>query len=93
MSHLNEFVNQAIKKYDFSKDHVETNRALVREAIEFYQLKSYEEVEITKEGTNRILHLHSIMDENLLSKIIELAIKSNPPSVEAVYNGRVIRYY
>ncbi len=92
---LNDFVNETVRKLDnYDEENLETLKELVRKAIDFYNLKSREEIETTDLGTLKVLHLHSIIEENLLSKVIELAIKGDfYLSVEAVYEGHIIRYY
>jgi hypothetical protein len=90
---LNDFVNQAVTK-DFKEGDIEAFKDLVRKAVEYFNLKSREEAEVTEAGIVRVLHLASIIEENLLSRIIELSLKSDRPlSVEGVYEGQVIRYY
>lgn len=90
---LNNFVNEAIRN-GFKEDDVEALKDLIRKAVQYYNLKSREEAELTETGIVRVLHLASIIEENLLSKIIELSQKDNcHVSVEEVYEGKVIRYY
>lgn len=90
---LNDFVNEAINN-DFKEDDIEAMKDLVRKAVQYFNLKSREEAELTETGFIRVLHLASIIEENLLSKIIELSLKDDSHlSVEEVYEGKVIRYY
>ncbi|QOY36592.1 DUF6407 family protein [Anaerobacillus isosaccharinicus] len=90
---LNDFVDETIK-YDFKEDDVEAMKDIVRKAVQYFNLKSREEAELIETGFIRVLHLASIIEENLLSKIIELSLKSDSHlSVEEVYEGKVIRKY
>jgi hypothetical protein len=90
---LNDFVNQAVTK-DFKESDNEALKGLVRKAVQYFNLKSREETELTEAGIERVLHLASIIEENLLSRIIELSLKGDCHlRVEGVYEGKVIRYY
>lgn len=66
---------------------------VMRKAIDFYHLKSYEEVE-THLGSVRFLHVHSIIEENMLSKMI-VVIRNGKTDldIEDVYAGHVVREY
>lgn len=90
-----DFVDEKISELDgYNKDNLQSIQELIRYTIDFYHLKSYEEVEETEFKTIKVLHLHSIIEENLLSKIIEISLNGDSSlSVEAVYKGHVIRYY
>lgn len=67
---------------------------VIRKAIDFYHLKTYEEVEETHVGSVRFLHVHSIMEENMLSKIV-VVIRNGETDldIEGVYEGHVVREY
>lgn len=94
MYSLTRFVSEAQKEAGFDCKQTECLQNLIKKAIEFYNLASYELVEITEAGTTRILYLHSIAEENLLTKIIEIAKTiETSTTVEAVYHGHVIRNY
>ncbi|MFN7249480.1 MAG: DUF6407 family protein [Anaerobacillus sp.] len=92
---LNDFVNEAITNTnEFKEDDIEALKDLVRKAVQYFNLKSREEAELTEVGIVRVLHLASIIEENLLSKVVELSLKGGQHlSVEGVYEGQVIRYY
>ncbi|OZM56908.1 hypothetical protein CIB95_09055 [Lottiidibacillus patelloidae] len=79
---------------NFDNENMDCIKQVVKEAIACYKLKSYEEIEETKSGAVKILHIHSMAEENLLSKVVQSAIKGdNTYNVEAVYEGRVVREY
>lgn len=91
---LNDFVNEAVINDFKEEDDIEALKDLVRKAVQYFNLKSREEVELTEAGIVRVLHLVSIIEENLLSKVVELSLKDGHHlSVEGVYEGQVIRYY
>lgn len=92
---LIDFVTEAMGEIsDFDYRNMECIKKVVRKAIDVYQLNSYEEMEETKLGTIRFLHIHSIIEENLLSKIVEISINSETElNIEGVYEGHVIRDY
>ncbi|MFD1738024.1 DUF6407 family protein [Bacillus salitolerans] len=94
-SNFKDFVKKTTEEMDyFDHNDLDCFKELVTEAIGFYKLKSYEETEDTKAGNMKYLYVHSMAEENLLSKIIELAITSNKSfGVEDVYEGRIIREY
>lgn len=94
-SNLVDFVKKAIgdiSKFDSTNSECITK--VVRRAIDFYRLKSFEEVEENNLGTIRFLHIHSIVEENLLSKIVEISTNNERDiTIESLYDGRVIRGY
>lgn len=94
-SNLQDFVKNTVDGMDnFDEKNLECIKEIVTEAIDFYKLKSYEEVEESQLGKIRFLHIHSIMEENLLSKIAEIAMGiDNGYYIEDVYEGHVIREY
>lgn len=70
------------------------NKKVIRKAIDVYNLKSYEEAEETHFGIIQFLHIHSIMEENILSKIVGVSRNSKTElDIEVVYEGHVIRDY
>lgn len=92
---LKDFVQNTVKAIDhFDKNNMDCIKNVVREAINFYKLNSYEEVEETNEGTRRFLYIHSMMEENLLSKVVELSVGIDRELfLEEVYQSFVIRQY
>jgi hypothetical protein len=83
---------EEISKFDY--DNLECIKRVIRKAIDVYNLKSYEEVEVTQTGVIRFLHIHSMMEENILSKIVEVSRNSETAlDIEGVYEGHVIRDY
>ncbi|MGD6777990.1 DUF6407 family protein [Sutcliffiella horikoshii] len=92
---LNDFVQKTVEALDhFDKNNTDCIKDVVREAINFYKLNSYEEVEETNEGTRRFLYIHSMMEENLLSKVVELSVGIDRDLyLEEVYQSFVIRQY
>ena len=46
----------------FDSENIECTKKVSSKAIEFYHLKSYEEVEEAHLGSVRFLHVHSIME-------------------------------
>ncbi|MCY8098313.1 DUF6407 family protein, partial [Bacillus atrophaeus] len=70
-ANLTDFVTKTIEEMSqFDRENMECLKKIIRKAIDFYHLKSYEEVEETHLGSVRFLHVHSIMEENMLSKMI-----------------------
>lgn len=92
---LPDFVKETIIQLEnFDDGNLECIQEVVRKAIDFYKLKSREEVQETDLGEIRLLHLISVIEENLLSKIIEQSILGdNDLNIEALYKGHIIRYY
>ncbi|MFC4320437.1 DUF6407 family protein [Litchfieldia salsa] len=94
-SNLIDFVNEEKSKINsFDSGNLECIKRIIRKAIDTYHLKSYEEVEETDIGSIRFLYIHSIVEENLLSKIVEeLRNSQEDLNIEGVYEGYVIRTY
>lgn len=94
-SNLKDFVKMTVAGMDnFNEKNLECIKEVVTEAIDFYKLKSYEEVEESRLGKIKFLHINSIMEENLLSKIAEISMGIDQGYyIEDVYEGRVIREY
>jgi hypothetical protein len=94
-SNLTVFVIETIEEINmFDCENMECIKKVIRKAIDFYNLKSYEEVEETHLGSIRFLHIHSIMEENILTKIVEVSRNSKTElDIEGVYEGHVIREY
>ncbi|UHA58627.1 DUF6407 family protein [Metabacillus litoralis] len=94
-TNLTDFVIETIKEIsNFNYENVECIKRVIRKAIDVYHLKSYEEVEETQTGVIRFLHIHSMLEENILSKIVEVSRNSETTlDIEGVYEGHVIRDY
>ncbi|MDR4432810.1 DUF6407 family protein [Bacillus tequilensis] len=94
-SNLTDFVTKTIEEMSpFDRENMECLKKVMRKAIDYYQLKSYEEVEKTDLESVRFLHIHSMMEENMLSKmIVVLRNGKTDLDIEGVYEGHVIREY
>lgn len=69
-------------------------RGIIRKAIKFYRLKSYEEAEQTDTSIIYILHIDSMIEENVLTKVVELVVSPGTDrGIEFVYDGKVYRHY
>ena len=88
---LEEFVNGKLtEKEEVESHHIKFIQDVIRSAIDFYNLHSYEEVE----GADCFLYIYSMAEENLLGKIIELCHDGKEElSLEEVYKGQIIRKY
>jgi len=79
---------------NFDGENIEDIKKVIRNALEFYNLHSYEEFETTELGSIRFLHVHSMIEENLLSKIVEIAMNGEGDlNIEGLYKGHIIRNY
>ncbi|MCM3405379.1 MULTISPECIES: DUF6407 family protein [Bacillaceae] len=94
-SNLTDFVIETIEDISmFDYKDLECIKRVIRKAIDVYNLKSYEELEETQSGVIRFLYIHSMMEENILSKIVEITRNSEIElDIEGVYEGHVIRDY
>ncbi|MED1121092.1 DUF6407 family protein [Bacillus atrophaeus] len=94
-ANLTDFVTKTIEEMSqFDRENMECLKKIIRKAIDFYHLKSYEEVEETHLGSVRFLHVHSIMEENMLSKMIVVSRYCKTDlDIEGVYEGHVVREY
>ncbi|ARK29782.1 DUF6407 family protein [Halalkalibacter krulwichiae] len=94
-THLQAFVVDAKRQIKgFDEQNVECIREIVRKSMAFYQMKSYEEVEETQFGRVHSLHLHSMMEENVLAKVVKLAMNQEEGlSLEELYNSHISRHY
>ncbi|TYS09400.1 hypothetical protein FZC70_09775 [Bacillus subtilis] len=94
-TNITDFVTKTIEEMSsFDRDNRECMKKVIRNAIDFYHLKSYEEVEETHLGSVRFLHVHSMMEENMLSKmIVVLRNGKTDVDIEGVYEGHVVREY
>ncbi len=94
-TNITDFVYTTIEEMcNFDYENLECIKKVIRKAIDVYNLKSFEEVEETQSGAIRFLYLRSMMEENLLSKIVEVTRNSKTElDIEGVYEGHVIRDY
>lgn len=94
-ANLTDFVTKTIEEMNsFDRENMECIKKLIRKAIDFYHLESYEEVEETHSGNVRFLHVHSMMEENMLSKMIVVTRNGKTDlDIEGVYEGYVVREY
>ncbi|MEC1291535.1 DUF6407 family protein [Bacillus mojavensis] len=94
-ANLTDFVTKTIEEMSsFDRDNMECIKKVIRKAIDSHHLKSYEEVEETHLGSVRFLHIHSMMEENMLSKmIVVLRNGKTDLDIEGVYEGHVVREY
>ncbi|MEC0279830.1 DUF6407 family protein [Bacillus halotolerans] len=92
---ITDFVTKTIEEMSsFDRENMECMKKVIRKAIHFYHLKSYEEVEETHLGSVRFLHVHSMMEENMLSKIVAVTRNGTTDlDIEGVYEGFVVREY
>ncbi|KUP38127.1 hypothetical protein AU387_00195 [Bacillus halotolerans] len=92
---ITDFVTKTIEEMTlFDRENMECMKKVIRKAIHFYHLKSYEEVEETHLGSVRFLHVHSMMEENMLSKIVAVTRNGTTDlDIEGVYEGHVVREY
>ncbi|MBV5124051.1 DUF6407 family protein [Bacillus halotolerans] len=94
-ANITDFVTKTIEEMTlFDRENMECMKKVIRKAIHFYHLKSYEEVEETHLGSVRFLHVHSMMEENMLSKIVAVTRNGTTDlDIEGVYEGFVVREY
>ncbi|MDP4525734.1 DUF6407 family protein [Bacillus halotolerans] len=94
-ANITDFVTKTIEEMTlFDRENRECMKKVIRKAIYFYHLKSYEEVEETHLGSVRFLHVHSMMEENMLSKIVAVTRNGTTDlDIEGVYEGYVVREY
>ncbi|UYO32282.1 DUF6407 family protein [Bacillus halotolerans] len=92
---ITDFVTKTIEEMSsFDRENMECMKKVIRKAIHFYHLKSYEEVEETHLGSVRFLYVHSMMEENMLSKIVAVTRNGTTDlDIEGVYEGHVVREY
>ncbi len=84
---LSEFAKEATTNIaQFHPRNTEHLKELIRLAIEQFQMKSVEKVE---QGST-YLYLTSMAEENILSKILELAT-GEEMNLEDIYNSQIIR--
>lgn len=85
-----QFVQEAVqKKVNFDSSNMEDIKTIIRLAFKYYELKTYEEDE-----TGTII-IASMIEENILSKIANLASGNHNDGIdiEYVYEGNVVRNY
>lgn len=89
------FVSETIEHTKgFDPTDRECIRGIIRKAIDFYKLGSYEEIEKTDKGNIHTIHIDSMIEENLLSKVVEHSMfPETDIDIEVVYNGKVYRHY
>ncbi|MCY7917429.1 DUF6407 family protein [Bacillus vallismortis] len=94
-SNVTDFVTKTIEEMSpFDRENMECMKKIIRKAIDYYHLRSYEEVEETHLGSIRFLHIHSMMEENMLSKMVVVTRNGKTDLViEDVYEGYVVREY
>lgn len=80
---------QAIDHFDASNHY--HLRDIVRKAIDYYQLKSFVQVEIIGNRRIETLHLASIVEENMLLKLAEIAGNMDESSLEIIYDSCIVR--
>lgn len=92
---IKDFIDETINNSEkFDQNDLNCIKKVIRKTISFYGFKSYEEVEKTENGTVSLIHLDSIVEENLLTKVVEHATSDKEGStIESVYEGKVIRNY
>lgn len=89
------FVQESIHHIKgFDSTNSEDIKEVIRLAINHYGFKTEEKVETTEVGKIEVIHLASIVEENMLSKIAELACgHEEETSIEVIYKGYVVRNY
>ncbi|WP_456275345.1 DUF6407 family protein [Bacillus sp. AK128] len=90
-----EFISQYSKKFkNIDPSNLDLIKELVNLAIDSFKLKSFVEVEVVNNQENSFLYVHSMAEENSLSKIVQLAIGDGSDlSIEEVFRGQIIRQY
>ncbi|MEB1809300.1 MAG: DUF6407 family protein [Bacillaceae bacterium] len=91
--HIDQFVRETTSRMtEFNVKNNDHLKKVIREALAYYEMKSHEEVEETEQGTIEYLYIHSMIEENLLSKVITQTINDDfDHSIEEIYQGYVIR--
>ncbi len=94
-TNLTDFITRTIEEMSpFDRENKECLKTVMRKAIDFYHFTSYEEVEKNHFGSVRFLHIHSMIEENMLSKmIVVLRNGKTDLDIEGVYEGHVIKEY
>ncbi|KUP08933.1 hypothetical protein Q75_01915 [Bacillus coahuilensis p1.1.43] len=93
---LHDFVKErltAIPLDENNRNEMESFQQMIRDAIDYYGLNSYEEVEVMRSKKVHFIYIHSIIEETLLSKVAQIALSDEHANIENVYAGRVIREY
>ena len=83
-----QFVEDA-KSGDLYSHSLNQIQDLVQSAIDYYDLKSFIQLNIAEE--KKVLHIVSMAEENILTKIVQIAIGNEDITVEFVFEGYVIR--
>ncbi|MCY7894809.1 DUF6407 family protein [Bacillus vallismortis] len=94
-SNVTDFVTKTIEEMSpFDRENMKDMKKIIRKAIDYYHMQSYEEVEETHLGSIRFLLIHSMMEENMLSKMVVVTRNGKTDLViEDVYEGYVVREY
>ncbi|MCY9376879.1 DUF6407 family protein [Bacillus sp. T17B1] len=94
-ANLTDFVAKTIEEMSsFDRENTDCMKEIIRKAIDYYHLKSYEEVGEIDLGSVQFLHVHSMVEENMLSKMVEVIRNGETDlDIEGVYEGHVVREY
>jgi hypothetical protein len=92
---LEDFIKeQKDKIVNFNPSNLDHLRNMVTLGIDSFKLKSFEEVEDMNGENSNFLYVHSMAEENLLTKIIQLSFDyESELTIEDVYHGQIIRQY
>ncbi|WP_078553645.1 DUF6407 family protein [Bacillus alkalicellulosilyticus] len=95
MINIQQFVKDSIETItSYQSDNKENVKHIVKSALKTFPLKSHEQTEVVANQEVVIIYLHSIMEENILTKIVQEASENMENlDIEALYEGRVIRNY
>ena len=90
---LAQFTEEALLHLNiFDAANMSCVKEVIKLAITYYELKSEERVELVEGRNIEVLYLHSMMEENILTKVVELTTgKKDEITIEAVYNGSIVR--
>ncbi|MBB6454919.1 Na+/phosphate symporter [Salirhabdus euzebyi] len=94
-SSFDQFVQQRIlEKKNYNSHNYQDIKDIIKQGIHYYQLNSAEKLHDTEEGKKEVLYIHSMMEENILSKIATLASNNDGEiNIEAIYEGYIVRNY
>ncbi len=82
-----DFVKVSTEKINFDSNNRCMVKEVIRQAIDYYDLKSTE-----KEGENEVLFLESAIEENILKKIAQIAMEDEEEGIiDLIYDGYVVR--
>ncbi|ADU28816.1 DUF6407 family protein [Evansella cellulosilytica] len=90
---INEFVINVTKDREtFNSSDMEQIKEILRLAMSYYELRSKEVNELHEGNHSSVLYLDSIMEENILLKVVEIASHSDDQlSLEQIYESKVVR--